>query len=66
MKDPVAYAGFWVRVAAYLITAILLIAITAPILYAAVYGPEYFESEEWVYGGMDLVLSLIMAFRSLG
>ena len=56
MKDPVAYADFRVRVAAYLIDAILLIAITAPILYA-VYGPEYFESEERVYGAMDLVLS---------
>ncbi|MCP3866678.1 MAG: RDD family protein [Gammaproteobacteria bacterium] len=49
----IEYVGFWPRVGATLIDAILLAAITSPLLYAA-YGPAYFQPDlQGVVGGWE-------------
>jgi uncharacterized RDD family membrane protein YckC len=54
------YAGFWVRAWAIIIDLILLAMITMPILIM-VYGVEkVFESEEFILGGVDLLISWII------
>ena len=39
-----AYAGFWIRTGAALIDAVLIVAVTYPLLYA-IYGAEYFDDD---------------------
>ena len=58
MEDTVVYAGFWIRVVAHLIDAILILALITPVLYL-IYGAAYFDSEELVVGGADFLLSWV-------
>ncbi|OSI11133.1 RDD family [Neisseria zoodegmatis] len=53
------YAGFWIRVAASLIDALILLAIILPLLYL-IYGEEYFITETIApLGTADIVLNYI-------
>jgi len=65
VADPVSadveYAGFWIRTGAALIDAVLIIAITYPVLYA-VYGADYFDAEKkgLMAGPADFLISYIL------
>jgi len=75
---PLEYAGFWRRLAAVLLDSLLVMALTAPLLYL-IYGHDYFF---WlfrhgdlfnVYGAWDLILTrvlpilaLLICWRTLG
>ncbi len=52
------YAGFWIRVFATLIDAVLILVITLPILIW-IYGIEYFHSETLIAGVWDFLLSWV-------
>ena len=58
MDEPLEYVGFWARVLAALIDSILIAIATAPLLYS-VYGPGYWNSEDWIQGGWDFLLSWV-------
>ncbi|MCY4514955.1 MAG: RDD family protein [Candidatus Tectomicrobia bacterium] len=58
MDEAVTYAGFWVRVGATLIDALLIMLVTLPIL-VSVYGSGYFFSEEFVQGKVDFLLTWV-------
>lgn len=53
------YAGFWVRVGASLIDAILTALITLPLL-SAVYGARYWSSESFLMGPADFFISYVL------
>jgi uncharacterized RDD family membrane protein YckC len=52
------YAGFWVRVGAFIIDSILIVLVIFPILWS-IYGSEYFKSEKIIYGFWDFVISWV-------
>lgn len=58
MDEPLEYVGFWARVLAALIDSILIAIVTAPLLYS-VYGAGYWNSEDWIQGGWDFLLSWV-------
>ena len=60
------YVGFWARVGANLIDALVLIAITYPILIAA-YGLEYFSSTKQTVasGPVDVLVSWVFPFFAI-
>ncbi len=53
------YAGFWIRVVAALIDTALLLIITVPILLT-VYGRAYLDSDKWVEGPLDFLLTWVL------
>lgn len=53
------YAGFWIRVLASLVDTLLVAMITVPILLA-LYGPEYFDSDELFAGPADVLVSWVL------
>ena len=53
------YAGFWIRVWASIIDTVLISIITIPILLA-IYGTQYFESENIIEGPMDFLISWVL------
>lgn len=61
LNTEVEYAGFWIRVGAALIDAVLIIAITYPILYA-IYGAAYFDEDKAsiVAGPADVLISWVL------
>ena len=70
MSKESQYAGFWRRLAAVWLDGLLVITVTAPILYL-IYGPNYFY---WfatrvdllnVFGVWDLVLTRVLPFFAL-
>lgn len=52
------YVGFWPRFGAFLIDALLLVAITWPISYG-IYGWEFLTSEHFIIGFADFILSYV-------
>lgn len=52
------YAGFWIRLAATIIDALLLMIVTFPILIA-IYGREYFDNTNVIVGSADIVISWV-------
>jgi len=63
-QDSTRYAGFWIRVGAHIIDAILIIAVTMPLLYL-VYGGDYFAPQPGgeprvVYGLADFLISFVL------
>lgn len=52
------YVGFWSRIGATIIDAILIGVITWPIL-TAFYGDAYWSGEEFVQGPMDFILTWV-------
>ncbi len=61
LRSEVEYAGFWIRLGAVLIDAVLIIAITYPVLYA-IYGDEYFAEEKasFIAGPADVLISWVL------
>lgn len=57
-KNAVNYAGFWIRVAASIIDSVLIALITVPTLIG-IYGMEYLESEQFVSGIWDVLISWV-------
>ena len=59
--DGYRYAGFWIRVWAFVIDLLLLLAVTLPLLLW-IYGVEYFapESSMRIRGPMDLLISYVL------
>lgn len=57
-EQSLNYAGFWVRLGAGIIDTILLLTITLPILMAF-YGESYIDSEDFVQGPMDFMISWV-------
>ena len=57
-NNQVEYVGFWARVVATIIDAILLLIVTLPLLFAF-YGSAYLTSENSVEGPMDVLLSYV-------
>ncbi len=53
------YMGFWARVAASIVDNLLIILVTLPLLYA-VYGQQYFVSEDMNQGIMDILISYVL------
>ena len=58
-SDELEYVGFWPRVGAALIDAILLMIITGSLLMAF-YGESYWESNQIIQGPMDFLLSWVL------
>jgi uncharacterized RDD family membrane protein YckC len=52
------YVGFWSRFGASIIDSIIIIIITFPILYL-IYGSDYLDSEEFVQGIPDFIISYV-------
>ena len=52
-------AGFWIRVAASIIDTIVILIVTMPILLA-IYGGEYFASQEMVKGPAHFMISYVL------
>lgn len=62
VKSEYEYAGFWIRVGASLIDAVLIIAVTYPVLYA-IYGADYFDEETkggFLAGPADFFISWVL------
>jgi uncharacterized RDD family membrane protein YckC len=59
MPADTTYAGFWIRVLASVIDTLLVAMLTFPILLA-IYGPEYFDSEELFAGPADVLVSWVL------
>ena len=57
-NNQLEYVGFWARVVATIIDAILLLIVTLPLLFAF-YGSAYLTSENSVEGPMDVLLSYV-------
>jgi uncharacterized RDD family membrane protein YckC len=57
--EELEYVGFWPRLGASLIDTVLGAMILYPILYA-LYGREYFASENLVAGGGDFIMTHVL------
>jgi len=57
-RDAPVYVGFWLRVWASVVDSLLLFVVTGPLLLA-IYGVEYFESEQLVAGTADVLLNYV-------
>jgi uncharacterized RDD family membrane protein YckC len=58
LESSQEYVGFWARFGASIIDSILIIAITFPLLHM-IYGSQYWDSEEFILGVPDFVISWI-------
>ena len=58
-SNNLVYAGFWIRVGASLIDSILIMLLILPILIG-IYGMEYFESEAFIAGAWDFLVSWVL------
>ena len=52
-------AGFWIRLLAQIIDNLLIFAVVLPLLLA-VYGTDYFSTQEFVKGPADFLISYVM------
>lgn len=52
------YVGFWKRVVATIIDALLITLVTMPLLMI-IYGTAYFSSQDLISGGADFVISWV-------
>lgn len=57
--DNLIYTGFWTRLVASFIDALLQVIILMPLLIA-IYGWEYFESDKFILGPMDFFLNYVV------
>lgn len=57
--ENLEFAGFWVRFVATIIDTILIMLLTFP-LATVVYGKEYWDSELFIQGGWDIVISYVL------
>jgi len=61
MNEEYEYAGFWIRVGASLIDALLLMIITLPLMMM-VYGESMWESSDIILGPVDFLLNYTLPF----
>jgi len=54
--EELEYVGFWLRLGASLIDTVLFSMVIYPVLYA-LYGQEYFTSEQFIAGAGDFILT---------
>ena len=60
-ENQYEYAGFWIRVwAAIIDTFFILLVIAIPL--TVIYGTEYWDGEQTVYGFWDITLNYVMPF----
>ena len=64
-QENLEYVGFWPRVGATIIDSILILIIIIPLL-SAFYGATYWESEKFVEGPMDFLLSYVFPMVAIG
>lgn len=57
-NNELEYVGFWARVGAAIIDSLLTLVITMP-LVLWIYGWAYFESEKFIQGPADFVISCL-------
>ncbi len=57
-EDQLVYAGFWIRVWAFVIDSVLIMAIIWPLL-TMIYGSDYAFSGQLVQGTWDVLLSWV-------
>ena len=57
-KAGIEYVGFWARVWAAIIDSLMISLIVFPVLIA-IYGWVYFDSEKFIQGPVDLLISWI-------
>lgn len=57
-QQELQYAGFWVRVGATLVDALLIWIVSIPVLIG-IYGWEYFEATVLILGPADFVISWV-------
>ena len=55
----IEYVGFWPRLGAAIIDAILVSIITLPVL-TLIYGSSYWTSDKFIYGPADFIISWIL------
>ena len=55
----IEYAGFWIRVVASIIDTLLVFLLTGPLL-TVVYGFDYWTSDAWSEGFMDIVINYVL------
>lgn len=53
------YVGFWARFGASIVDALIIVAITVPVLHA-VYGAAYWESTSLIEGPIDFLVSWVL------
>ncbi|CAM3065287.1 RDD family protein [Vibrio neptunius] len=59
MNDKLTeYAGFWIRFAASLIDTVLLFLLITPLMHW-IYGEVYWNSDDFLLGGWDLLLNWV-------
>ena len=56
--EGMEYVGFWARTGATIIDWLLLLAIVTPLL-VSIYGWDYFDSEEWLAGPADFLITWV-------
>lgn len=57
-SENLEYVGFWARTGAAILDTILLILITAPLLLA-IYGTDYYVSDQLIAGPADMLISWV-------
>jgi uncharacterized RDD family membrane protein YckC len=57
--EDLEYVGFWPRVGASLIDTLLVLCVTAP-LVTALYGRQYWTSDEVFHGPADLLVNWVL------
>lgn len=57
-SENLEYVGFWARTGAAILDTILLILITAP-LVLAIYGTDYYVSDQLIAGPADMLISWV-------
>jgi len=57
--NDMEYAGFWIRTGAAIIDSILMLIIILPMMFA-IYGEDYWMSDDFILGGWDLLLNYIL------
>lgn len=55
------YAGFWIRLWAFVIDSFLLMLITYPILFL-IYGKQFLISDKIILGKADFIISFVLPF----
>lgn len=58
-RPELEYVGFWPRLGAALIDAVLVLVLTFPLL-SAIYGAGYWTSEKFIQGPADLLISWVL------
>ena len=58
-NEKLEYVGFWARLGATFLDAVLILVITYPLIFI-IYGDEYFSSDDILQGPADFFISYIL------